>query len=99
MSGCVYVKPDEPVPFYASKELMAACEVADVGTTVYAIHWLGAVELNPLGLVAIFAIKGYALYRRYHYDKEIGQEGAGLILNTIACAPVINNVTVIKELR
>lgn len=98
LSGCLSVPRDQEPPFYASKELFVACEAADVGTTWYALAH-GAVELNPLGLVFILGLKAIVTYNRYRLDKEINEEGGGIVLNVIACAPVINNVNVIKHLR
>lgn len=96
LSGCLSIPRDQDPPFYASKELFVACQVADVGTTWYALH-LGAVELNPLGFLLIGGIKLLAIILRYKRDKDINEEGGGIVLNVIACAPVVNNVLVIKK--
>lgn len=97
MSGCVSF-PQDKVPFYASKEGMLACEVADAGTTWLALSH-GAVELNPLGIGFILVMKVIAVASRYKYDKEINAEGGGIIINTIACLPVVNNVNVLRNIK
>lgn len=98
LSGCLSVPRDREPPFYASKELFVACEAADVGTTLYALH-LGALEMNPFGLWIILGLKAIVTYNRYRLDKQINEEGGGIVLNVIACSPIPNNVNVIKQLR
>lgn len=77
---------------------MVACEAADVATTWYALAH-GAVEANPLGLGFIAILKVVAVMQRYKYDKEINEEGGGIVINAIACLPVVNNLSVIKSLK
>lgn len=98
LSGCLSIPRDQEPPFYASKELFVACQGADVATTLYALH-LGALEMNPLGLWFILGLKALVTYNRYRLDKEINEEGGGIVLNVIACSPIPNNVNVIKQLR
>lgn len=98
LSGCVVVPQGQDAPWYASEGLFDACQGADVATTLYAVAH-GAVELNPLGLPLIIALKGLVVWMRHDKDDEIKAEGGGVVLNIISCAPVINNLKVIKELK
>ena len=99
LSACVAFQPGEKPPLYASKELFAACEVADAATTWYAVHILGAVELNPAGLALIGGLKVLVVWMRYDKDEQINQEGGGVLLNAIACVPPVLNLRTIVELR
>jgi hypothetical protein len=98
LTGCLSIPRDQEPPLYASKELFVACQAADVGTTLYALH-LGAVEMNPFGLWFILGLKVWVSFQRYRLDKEINEEGGGIVLNVIACSPIPNNVNVINKLR
>jgi len=98
LSGCLSIPRDQEPPFYASKELFVACQAADVGTTWYALAH-GAVEMNPVGIWIALGLKALVSYKRYSLDKQINEEGGGIVLNVIACTPVINNVHVIEKLR
>jgi len=82
-----------------SKEVAIACQVADAGTTVYAKH-IGAVEDNPLipnnnVLVLFKAALIWLFITQWDKMDDFGRAAATII----SCAPVANNLNVIREQR
>jgi hypothetical protein len=80
-----------------SKEVAIACQVADVGTTMYGKH-IGAVETNPLvpnnnALLFIKAAIVALLWTQWDKMDDFGR-GAATILS---CLPVGNNIAAIRE--
>jgi hypothetical protein len=86
---------DKVAAVTGSKEVFAACEVADILTTWKALA-LGATEMSafPFGLLVL--LHAGVVWVRYHYDDQI-DKGGGTVVNILACLPLINNIQVIKQ--
>lgn len=82
-----------------SKEVAIGCQAADGATTIYAKH-LGAIEENPFipnnnVLVALKALLIWLIASQWDDMTEFGHEA----IVVISCAPVANNLNVIREQR
>lgn len=80
----------------ATKEVAIGCQVADIVTTYRALH-MGAVELNPIPIPLLLAIKlGLIvwIWKSETWDKESKVTRSAVSL--LGCIPAINNIKVTR---
>jgi uncharacterized membrane protein len=73
-----------------------------MATTLYAVHHLGAVELNPIPVPILLAFKVFIIVWTLKHTKEEWEqenEGARAVIAVAGCAPAVNNLNVIRSLK
>ena len=96
LTGCASLPPAA-----TSRETFAACQIADAATTYYALsHRVGFVEGNPImagllkhGWLPFIGFKAALIWLVYYLDEPPAVQAA---FNAVACAPVVNNVHVLR---
>jgi len=91
LTGCATLPPAA-----TSKETFAACQIADVATTYYALSVRGGfVEANPLmagllkhGWLPLIGVKALLIWIVYQADLSPKAQAAA---NAVACAPGVWN--------
>lgn len=79
-----------------SKEVFVGCRVADLATTRYAmIH--GAYEMSSFPVPILLVLNAVVSIWAWHTWDQYDNAGKS-IANIISCAPVVNNVNVIRSL-
>jgi hypothetical protein len=84
----------------ASKESLIACQVADAGTTIYAVNH-GAQELNPIGaknINMLLLLKAAFTWWAYNNHADIPQPVMAGV-NVFTCGIAAHNVKVIRSQR
>lgn len=85
LSGCATLE---------SKEVFVGCRAADMATSAYAVH-VGAYETSAFPFPILIGLNiAVAIYAWVHWH-EMDSAGKG-IANVISCAPVVNNINVIR---
>jgi len=77
------------------------CQVADAATTMYALH-TGAIELNPIPIPVLLALKVFIIVWALDHTKEQWEtesEGARATIALAGCLPAASNLNVIRQMH
>lgn len=77
-----------------SKEVFVGCRAADMATSWYAVH-LGAYETAAFPFPILLGLNVAVAVLAWNKWDEMDSAGKG-IANVISCAPVVNNINVIR---
>ena len=90
-----------------SREVFVGCRAADLITTRLALM-RGAEEMNPIGftplliginvVLSIYVWQAWPSMTAPRTEAEADTQGARVLANIVSCAPVVNNISVIRSL-